>query len=206
MSQAGLARLQACLQQARSSVYPEPPSWTHSEISLHAIERILNRYPIGGSAVLDIGCGQGVALAEFTKRGLKPVGITLGEDYEVCRAKGYDVRQMDFSFLDFDEGSFDLIWCRHAIEHSIFPYFTLREMRRLLRPDGLVYVEVPAPDTVCIHERNRNHFSVLGRRMWEALIRRAGFEIIESLDIRFEAPPGPDLYMSFDLRGAKTDS
>jgi SAM-dependent methyltransferase len=199
MSEAGLTRLQNCLQQVQSGIYPEPPSRTHNEITLRAIDRFLSRHRLGGTSVLDVGCGQGVALAEFVKRGLSPVGVTLGEDYEVCRNKGYEVRDMDLSFLDFEDASFDLVWCRHAIEHSIFPYFTLIEMRRLLRPGGFIYVEVPAPDTPCQHESNQNHFSVLGKRMWEALFRRANLNVLESMEIRFKVPAGPDLYWSFDL-------
>lgn len=63
----------------------------------------------------------------------------------------------DMSFLPVADGSFDAAWCRHVLEHSPFPYFTLSEMHRILRDDGPIYLEVPAPDTACHHERNPNH-------------------------------------------------
>ena len=73
--------------------------------------------------------------------------------------------EADFAFLDFPDAAFDLVWCRHALEHSAFPLFTLTEIYRVLRPKGLVYVEALAPETACHHERNPNHYSVLGKDM-----------------------------------------
>jgi ubiquinone/menaquinone biosynthesis C-methylase UbiE len=71
------------------------------------------------------------------------------------------VRETDFADLDFDDESFDLVWARHALEHSVVPAFLLSEFHRLTKPGGVLYVEVPAPDTACVHETNPNHHSVL---------------------------------------------
>jgi len=125
------------------------------------------------------------------------VGITLGPDAEICRGKGLNVLEMDLSFLDFADGAFDMVWCRHALEHSVFPFFTLSEMHRVLKPGGLLYVEVPAPDTACGHQRNPNHYSVLGKSMWLELIRRVGFGPTTGLDIGFTTGMGPDTYWAF---------
>lgn len=99
---------------------------------------------------------------------------------------------MDQSFLDFPDGTFDVVWCRHCLEHSIFPYFTLSGFHRILRPGGWLYVEVPVPDTSCAHQTNRNHYSVLGKSMLGSLIERSGFRIVDVLDITFSVPAGPD--------------
>ena len=40
---------------------------------------------------------------------------------------------MDQSFLDFADDYFDFVWCRHCLEHSIFPYFTLQEIYRVIK-------------------------------------------------------------------------
>ena len=71
------------------------------------------------------------------------------------------------------------------------------EFFRILRPEGYLYIEVPAPDTSCQHQTNQNHYSVLGKSMWIELIRRTGFIFLESLDITFEVPAGPDTYWAF---------
>src|SRR3954471_21710926 len=151
-------------------IYPEVPSALHLSITRMAIEALHRDGLIGaGTQILDIGCGQGLALEEFHALGLEPVGITPGSDAAVCRGKGFDVREMDQNFMDFADASFDLLWCRHVLEHSVAPLFTLSEYRRVTRPNGLVYVEVPAPDTSAHHERNPNHYSILSASSWMAL-------------------------------------
>ena len=93
--------------------------------------------------ILDIGCGQGVALEIFKKHGFAPIGITLNkEDVAICQQKGYQVYQMDQSFLEFADNYFDFVWCRHCLEHSIFPYFTLQEIYRVIKPEGYLYQDL----------------------------------------------------------------
>ena len=107
---------------------------------------------------------------------------------------------MDQSYLDFPDESFDLVWCRHALEHSAAPYFTLAGFHRVLARGGTLYVEVPAPDTACKHETNPNHYSVLGRSAWISLMQRAGFDVVDTAVIDFAVPAGPDTYWGFILR------
>lgn len=194
-----LARFESFLDRIAADTYPEEPSGLHDEITEHVLQRFLDRaQPARGAAVLDVGCGQGVALKRFVARGMKPIGITLnGTDVEACRALGYDVRQMDQSFLDFDDASFDIVWCRHCLEHSIYPYFTLSQFARVLRPGGWLYIEVPAPDTSCQHQANGNHYSVLGKSMLASLVARSGFSVEDIFDIDFQVAAGPDRYTGF---------
>jgi SAM-dependent methyltransferase len=189
-------KIQTFLLKIKEETYPEPPSQLHSKITNDMLEHFFSKYSLPSKTkVLDIGCGQGVALEIFERKGLAPIGITLNsEDVRVCRDKGYEVYEMDQSFLDFEDRSFDFVWCRHCIEHSIFPYFTLSEIYRVLTLNGYVYIEVPAPDTNCRHQENPNHYSTLGKSLWLSLIKRTGFNILEVLDINFTVPAGSDTY------------
>jgi ubiquinone/menaquinone biosynthesis C-methylase UbiE len=194
-----VAALSGFLERIKSQTYPENPTELHSDITAQMLERLCTAYALGpGTRVLDVGCGQGVAMRLFVERKFEPVGIALNDtDVQACVAQGYDVRQMDQSFLQFPDASFDLLWCRHCLEHSVFPYFTLDGFHRVLKPGGLLYVEVPAPDTSCQHQTNLNHYSVLGKSMWVCLLQRAGFEVKEMLDINFSVVAGPDTYWVF---------
>lgn len=172
----GIARFANFLQQIQQDAYAEEPTQLHSNVTEHAMARLFDQFSIPeGSQVLDIGCGQGVALERFCARGMRASGVTLNDtDLAVCRAKGFDVFKMDQSFLEFEDAFFDLIWARHVIEHSIMPLYTLHEYRRVLHPGGYIYLEVPAPDTIG-HEKNINHYSVMGQQMWLSLLERSGF-------------------------------
>jgi 2-polyprenyl-3-methyl-5-hydroxy-6-metoxy-1,4-benzoquinol methylase len=109
-----------------------------------------------GMRVLDVGCGQVLALELFREAGLEAVGITLGSDCAVCRSKGFETYEVDQNFTEFSDDSFDFLfflWCRHVLEHSVVPLFTLTEYRRLVKAAGRVYVEVPVPDTSAHQEQ-----------------------------------------------------
>ena len=192
-------RFENLMERVRKETYPEPPSELHTAITIKMIDEFLNKHPLSeDKRILDVGCGQGVALEYFESKGFSPIGITLNnEDLSVCKQKGYDVYEMDQSFLDFKDEEFDLIWCRHCLEHSVFPYLTLIEFFRVLKHKGYLYIEVPAPDTSCKHQTNQNHYSVLSKSMWEELIRRTGFDILVVNNIEFEVVAGTDLYWSF---------
>ena len=84
-----------------------------------------------------------------------------------------------------------------VIEHSIFPLFTLDGFRKVLRPGGMLYLEIPAPETSCHHERNPNHYSVFPKGCWRALLERSGFRIVGDADYSFTVPAGPDIYWGF---------
>lgn len=184
-------------------VYPEEPIEPHISITRDMINSLHQDGKIrAGMRVLDVGCGQGLALEHFRALGLDPVGITLGEDAKVCRAKGFTIHEMDQNFMTFADHEFDVLWCRHVLEHSIAPLFTLSEYRRVLKPGGLLYLEVPAPDTSAKHQLNPNHYSVLPVSAWDHLIRRAGFTSEGTATLNLNLLSGPDTYWIFTLRSA----
>lgn len=196
---AGFARLHDFLKKLENDTYPELPSKLHSEITSQQLHSLFEKHPLRKDArILDVGCGQGPALNIFRDKGFNPVGITLNdEDISACRANGHEVTKMDQSFLDFPAEEFDLIWARHVIEHSIFPHFTLAEFSRVLKPAGLLYLEVPAPETSCHHETNQNHYSVLNSGMWISLLGRNQLQLLEQINFNFTTGLGPDEYWGF---------
>jgi SAM-dependent methyltransferase len=192
-------RLERFIDRIKSETYPEPPSAVHVPIIEAMVPQTLEMTKLArGSRVLDVGCGQGQSMELFAKAGMEVIGVTLNdEDRDVCLSRGLDVRMMDQSFLDFEPGSFDMLWVRHCLEHSIFPYFTLEGFYRVLRPKGWLYVEVPAPGTSCKHETNQNHYSVLSREMWISLFERSGFASYAATEHKPVTKAGPDEYWAF---------
>ena len=195
-----MTRLVSFIDKIESETYPEGQSTLHSEITAKVLETLLPQYRIDINArILDIGCGQGPALKIFRDKGyLSATGITLNdEDLRICLENGYDVHKMDQSFLEFQNGTFNFVWARHVIEHSVFPYFTLTEFSRVLAPGGLLFLEVPAPETSCHHETNPNHYSVFGHGAWLSLIGRCGLKVHDEARFKFVTGMGPDEYWGF---------
>jgi SAM-dependent methyltransferase len=184
-------------------LYPEYPDGGHKRVTEEALKRIDAKWGLRGKHVLDVGCGQGIALEMFAQYGAIAKGLTFGQDFEECKQKGFDVYKMDMSFLEFPDETFDLIWARHSLEHSLFPYFTLHVLFAVLKRGGLLYAEVPAPDTSANHQLNKNHYSCLTRSSWTSLFKRVGFEIAESFDIHMQLMCGPDTWYSFYLEKSR---
>jgi SAM-dependent methyltransferase len=183
-----------------TDLYPEPVEELHLSITRQMIDKLDALCAVKNQAVLDVGCGQGVALEIFRQKGAKAIGVTMGTDYQVCREKGLEVYEMDQSFLDFPQASFDIVWCRHAIEHSLFPLFTLHGLGEVLKHDGLLYIEVPEPSTPAHHENNPNHYACFTPEVWRSLFTKANFAVRDFFDIAFHLPCGLDRYHAFFLQ------
>lgn len=189
-------RIADFLAKCAADVYAEPRDGGHDYITAEMCAVVARRLAVGAH-ILDVGCGQGPALEWFCSHGFNPCGITMSEeDKRTCGTKGFGVWIEDQNELGEWLIDFDCVWARHVIEHSPIPYFTLTEFNRVLKPGGILYVEVPMPGTSCKHETNVNHYSVLTREMWASLIIRAGFVIEETHNINIGTPVGPDQYFS----------
>lgn len=197
------SRIAEFIEERSKEVYPEPRSDGHDYITKEMAAVVAKLLP-AGAPVLDVGSGQGPALEWFTKEGFDIQGITLSkDDVRKCLEDGFCVYECDMNDISshFSEGVFACVWARHVLEHSVIPFFTLTEFARVLKPGGILYVEVPAPDTACNHDcGNANHYSVLGKRMWESLIQRSGFEIISNHEMKLETGAGPDIYFGLIAR------
>ncbi len=194
-------RFAAFIAARQAEVYEEPRTAGHDFLTDKMATEVEKLLPKGGS-VLDVGCGQGPALDWFHLRGFNVCGTSLCEsDMEICRASGHDVIRCDQMDLDMFPGRvFDLVWARHVLEHAVAPFWVLSEFARVLRVGGILYAEMPAPDTACNHPSNRNHYSVLGQKMWAQLISRSGFEILNAGRLELKTPAGPDCYLFFTAR------
>ena len=165
-------------------VYDEGDSGFHKSLTTQVVEKYIDPLELPKDAtILDMGCGPGYFLDNMKARGYtNTLGLTLSEgDIKICQEKGHKIKQYDMSFIPQIDGwhdeSVDMIFCRHAIEHSPYPIFTLAEYNRLLKQGSKLYIEVPAPNTERKHEYNLNHYSVFDIAMWDALLSRCGFNI-----------------------------
>ena len=95
------------------------------------------------SCVVDLGCGAGWTLLAFREAGHRVAGCDLGSTYlDAGRACGLDLRHGDHTTLA-DVAPFDLVILSHVFEHITDPGKLMAEIKPMLAPGGLVYIEVP---------------------------------------------------------------
>jgi SAM-dependent methyltransferase len=100
--------------------------------------------------LLDIGAGFGRTFLYLDAAGIADRFELLGLDIDPDRKRdvytnnGWNIVQGDAERpLAFADQSFDVVVCEQLLEHLNRPAATLREIRRILKPDGLFVVGVP---------------------------------------------------------------
>lgn len=102
-----------------------------------------------GTRVLDVGCGNGAACAEFIRRGCTVVGIDLSQQgIEVARKtypKGrFEVLAADADVLNnLGEAPFDLVISTEVVEHLYDPRSYARGCFAAVKPGGLFICTTP---------------------------------------------------------------
>jgi SAM-dependent methyltransferase len=99
------------------------------------------------SPVLEVGCGDGSFTADLANKfsNVTAIDISAGQLAENAkRMPAIKFQQHDVSeTFPFPDASFDVIWCSEVLEHLFEPAFALREMHRILKPNGRLLVTVP---------------------------------------------------------------
>jgi SAM-dependent methyltransferase len=143
------------------------------------LARLLDRLALPpGARVLDVGCGTGangpvLAAGRFAVGAdASPIPLGLGRSAYAARLRA------DGSALPFADRRFDLVCALDVLEHLDDDAGAVRELRRVLRPDGVLIVFVPAlrllwgrQDEVSHHRRRYS------RRDLRVLIAGAGLRI-----------------------------
>lgn len=140
---------------------------------------LIERSGMGGR-VLDVGCGTGALLSEFSHDWSVVAGCDSSPlALSFCQARG--LRQLVRSTgvdLPFATGAFDLVMAIDVIEHLDDDEGCVREMTRLCRQGGGVLVHVPAFEILWTDKDVVNHHRRRYRqRQLTALMERCGLRV-----------------------------
>ncbi len=98
----------------------------------------------GGGSMLDVGCSMGYLLEAGRRLGLEACGVDVSRyAVEHCRSLGFDAREGTLEHLPFEDERFSVVLMKHVLEHTPEPLTALAEVRRVLKPGGVVLVAVP---------------------------------------------------------------
>lgn len=109
-----------------------------------ALKKIENQIPGNGAKVLDIGTAGGAFLEAANQFGYDAYGMEPSADL-VARgqARGLKIEQGTIERHQFLPGSFDMVCLWDVIEHLPDPKFALSEVRKLLKPNGILLINYP---------------------------------------------------------------
>lgn len=94
-----------------------------------------------GKNVCDFGCGAGDFLRSVKDNCKSVVGVELQQDYLTSMDAAGIACTNDLGSIE--DGSLDVIFSFHAIEHLSDPVAIIKQLRRKLRPGGVFVLEVP---------------------------------------------------------------
>jgi SAM-dependent methyltransferase len=110
--------------------------------------------------VLDVGSGQGMLLSLLSELGHECHALDLFDAPEryprIYFDKGirFQACNVEVDPLPFEDGFFDAVVCCQVLEHFTHSHlFLMREIYRVLGPEGIVEVDVP--NAVCFRNRSR---------------------------------------------------
>jgi SAM-dependent methyltransferase len=100
---------------------------------------------LGEGRLLDVGCAGGRDLARFQQMGWNVTGVEFSPTAAAAtRARlGCEVFVGDFAQVALGDEAFDVLRFSHTLEHLPSPRRALEKAHRVLRPGGLLWIEVP---------------------------------------------------------------
>ena len=161
-----------------------------------------------GAAVLDVGAGSGEFLYSAAQAGFVASGLEPHEGYSRYVRERYNlpVTNATITTAHFAPASFDAITLNHVLEHLPDPVGALSQLNAWLKPEGVLFVEVPdiANDTHAPSRRyHYAHVYNYNAVTLQAVLTKSGFTVLPtkcrkptSVLARKTGAPTPELILA----------
>ncbi|NLB56298.1 MAG: class I SAM-dependent methyltransferase [Lentisphaerae bacterium] len=138
--------------------------------------------------VLDIGCSLGYFLEVAAQFGWEPHGIDISKyAADFCTKSGFNVKAGTLEDTDFADDYFDCVTMWDTLEHVTDPTDHMHEVRRILRPGGLVVIGTPdvahpafrIKKSEWRHLKPAEHLYYFSRSTINRLLEKTGFKPVQ---------------------------
>lgn len=139
---------------------------------------------------LDIGCCFGAFLDVAQSRGWDSYGVDIAPfAVEKTRNKGLKISLGEVSSVHFDNKFFDLVTMTETIEHLRDPLETLIETRRILKDNGILYIQTTNMDSLRarllspkVYYYLPTHLYYFTKKTITEMLKKSGFKIFNSIN------------------------
>lgn len=198
---------------AQSEIYED---W-YNETS-HDIERYLNdmagaylrqsahlKQLTNGRTLLDVGCGIGIFLKFARDDGWEVHGTDFSSGARRIARDQFGL-ELQHDLSGFPDQSFDVVRISHVLEHVTAPIPFLKELQRVLKPEGILAVATPNREPLSFAVMNRlrrflkqdrrltshvcppSHVLGLNQKSLTALAERSGLRSLETFTVSMGSP------------------
>lgn len=159
---------------------------------LRAVHYLMNLYP-RPNKILDVGCASGWFLYELSKRfrTAQYFGVDVYAQairYGKKRYPSLKLTNADAHMLPYSDKSFDIVVCTEVLEHVEHPKNVIREIKRVLKDDGVGIIEMDTGNflfrvvwywwtTIRNGVWKDSHIHVFTTQKLETMLKEAGFLI-----------------------------
>jgi len=139
--------------------------------------------------MLDIGTAFGDSLLEARKLGWKNLNGVEVSDYAVreSRKRGLDVKSGTLESANYPSNYFDAVTLQDVIEHVKDPKVEVKEIYRVLKPGGIVFIVAPDAGNILrkllgshwYHYQPGEHLMYFSRKTLAKVLRDANFKKVK---------------------------
>lgn len=158
-----------------------------SEVQLEVCEINFNAlmpYLTDETQIIDVGCGGGVFLKYLKNKGYNKLYGMDPSESSVNRLKEAGINGIIGSMYEeipkeWHE-KFDVVVCTSVFEHLLFPDSALKNLTKLVKNDGIIYLVVPDAEGFCMYLRevpnyfNHEHINYFTTKTLDYLCSRNG--------------------------------
>jgi SAM-dependent methyltransferase len=147
------------------------------------------------AVLLEAGCSSGYLLEELVVDW--PESLVIGSDFIIGPLERLATRMSRVPLLQFDlvkcplpSSHVDAVVLLNVLEHIEDDAAAVAQVARILRPDGVAVIEVPAgPGLYDVYDKHLQHFRRYRLRDLCRLLERAGLEVVERSHLGFFVYP-----------------